>query len=213
MTQSNSEVIVFECKDSIGNIVQITDCVVVCPMILSGFSRPLWHTNPFASSFQSYPFGKSHAVWRWVNKGEVLTELNINIKADSWFRTKFVKVAIKSPVSGLIIQPTVDFDNGCICEDGFFPKHISSPHSGLAKILIPTNELVPGSAFLMYDEFCDFCLKHKNLFLKEGYSWESEEGLMHAIERQRNATIRTISLLNDLGKDYLDDALRKIGGK
>lgn len=208
MNESGTDVILFGCKDSAGNVKQMSDRVVVAPRILYDFFHPLRaiHATP--------PFFKMlwrKGDWSWINKGELLASLDINVKARSWFSTKFVKVPIRSPVSGLIINPTVAFDYTNVCKDGFFNGQLQ--YGDIAKILLPVSESVPNNASEMYGEFCDFCFENKNLFLREEFPEFDAKSFPNIVQKQRNAPLRLLSFTKDFEKEYLEEVLGKVSAK
>lgn len=160
--------------DKLGRTVAFSDRVIILPNILSIFGRPLWEANP-SRSLQTRPWN----YWDWIKRGEILCEFNVYVR--SFFSEKRIVIPVRSPVSGLLLDPEVHIAH----KNEFFTT--PPEYTLTTRILLPENEPVPKDASGMYGEFSSICRSNPDIFFKpkEFKGWHTIPLWDEAIKRIR----------------------------
>ena len=181
-------------KSVIPTQVSFSDRVLVVPCIAQAFSRPLWATNP-ARDFQTW----NTTQYDWVSGGDTLVTLKVGVGLDHWFRRKYTFVALRSPVSGLVLNHT-----WLLPQMFHFEPFIDHGFDHALRnifVLLPAGEDVPDDAESVFTEFCRFCDTHLELLSSSAALGNvAGEKMADLIQSQREASIKVISATKDMPK-------------
>ncbi|KKL19831.1 hypothetical protein LCGC14_2461540 [marine sediment metagenome] len=163
---------------------KFTTKVVVVPSYLGGFTH-----SGYVRNFTE------KRNYRWIKRGEPIGEFVI--KGSSYdtfysrtFNKKLHSVPIKSPVSGLVLHPTLSSGLEIFLRDKNWNSLKNPPTANFA-LLIPDDEPVPETGNYIYAEMCRLIQDMKHYYFRESRYWTmgalSEEKLNELIRFQLSA--------------------------
>lgn len=176
--------------------------VVVIPGYLSGFTH--------SGNIRTYEEKRNY---RWVKRGEPIGEFVIEGSYDDsflarLFNTKLHSSSIKSPVSGLVLHPTLSHELHSYLEEKNWNSMKNPPIANYA-LLLPDDEPKPESGNYIYSDMCRLIQNMKHYYFKKSRYWSmgefSEDGLEGLIKNQLNADPLIFDALPKWS-GYLDEA-------